>query len=302
MSSRSTPHPQFGVAGTPVTFFTSPWAPDRERVPEWLSSIGLGALEIQCGHGVRLSEERAALLKVHASNCQIALSIHAPYYVSLTNPAQIERSLVELTKCIMLARWTGADRIVFHLGSARENRSASLQNALQALRRFQGENDTQGICLYAETAGKLDQLGSLEEVLAISSRVPGVKPCIDFAHLHARTHGSLTSDKQFDAVLENISREAGQAELQHAHFHMCPIEWGQRGEIRHRNFSERISSSEPWLFAEAAPTSEMYLPRYEPFLREVFRRRLTPRIICESTSQDVDALLMSRFWNSLNDA
>jgi deoxyribonuclease IV len=47
--------------------------------------------------------------------------------------------------------------------------------------------------LFVETAGKLAQLGSLEEILENCSQVEGVHPCVDFGHVHARTLGSLAT-------------------------------------------------------------------------------------------------------------
>lgn len=47
--------------------------------------------------------------------------------------------------------------------------------------------------LCPETMGKIGQLGTLDEVLALCSVDKRITPCIDFGHLNARTLGGIRS-------------------------------------------------------------------------------------------------------------
>jgi deoxyribonuclease-4 len=75
--------PLFGVAGNPPNYWHSKFSNERARAPEWLSSIGLDTLEIQCTYGVRMPEERARAFHQISLQYGITLSIHGPYYINL---------------------------------------------------------------------------------------------------------------------------------------------------------------------------------------------------------------------------
>ncbi|MCP4365011.1 MAG: endonuclease IV, partial [Planctomycetes bacterium] len=62
-----------------------------------------------------------------------------------------------------------------------------------------------------------------------------------------------------------------------------PIEFGEKGEKRHKNYRD-----------------DGYGPRFEPFLEVIAEYGLTPTIICESKdAQDEDALRMKAFYCGL---
>lgn len=47
--------------------------------------MGLNAYEYQCGRGVRISAQGAQALGEEAAKHGVALSVHAPYYISLAS-------------------------------------------------------------------------------------------------------------------------------------------------------------------------------------------------------------------------
>jgi deoxyribonuclease-4 len=94
------------------------------------------------------------------------------------------------------------------------------------------------IGLFVETAGKTGQLGSVNEILEISNQVPGVFPCIDFGHVHARTGGSLDSERAIFDLFEFLDNRGCFGTDRRIHFHYTPIEFGPSGEIRHRRIGE----------------------------------------------------------------
>src|SRR5207245_666492 len=69
-----------------------------------------------------------------------------------------------------------------------------------------------------EIMGRGRELGSLEDVVEISSRLPWVRPVIDFAHLHAVTDGAFTTVKAFHEVLAAANRVLPRGAPFHIHF------------------------------------------------------------------------------------
>ena len=74
---------KFGTAGNDERFYEEGYK-KSEQIPEYLSKKGLDAYEYQCSRGVRISDEKAELLKQEAEKYNISLSVHSPYYISLS--------------------------------------------------------------------------------------------------------------------------------------------------------------------------------------------------------------------------
>ena len=63
--------------------------------------------------------------------------------------------------------------------------------------------------LCPETMGKIGQLGTLDEVLALCSVDKRIMPCIDFGHLNARTLGGIRSKEDYAAILDRMAEKLG---------------------------------------------------------------------------------------------
>ena len=129
----------------------------------------------------------------------ILFSVHAPYYISMSSLEEDKRlnSVNYLLQSAAVCKALGGRRVIFHPGSCgRQSREAALEKALDTMRRAQAALDEAGyaeMTLCPETMGKIGQLGTLEEVLALCSVDKRVTPCIDFGHLNARTLGGIQS-------------------------------------------------------------------------------------------------------------
>jgi len=131
-----------------------------------------------------------------------------------------------------------------------------------------------------ETTGKASQFGTLEELLRLSKEVEGVAPCVDFAHLHART-GANNSYEEFAALLELIEGELGLAVgLEDMHIHISGIDYSSAGERKHLNLADADL-------------------RYVELLQALRDFEVGGLIICESPSLEEDALLMQRVYRGL---
>lgn len=288
----------FGVAGNPPNFWQSQFKKERANSPEWLHSIGLNSLEIQCTYGVRMPEIRRELFKINAIKYNIELSIHAPYYINIgsSNHNKIENTKRELSKCLVLAKHIKSRKIIFHPGGIEKDRNVSINNAITLLKEFEDENDMNDVFLYPEVEGKINKLGSLEDILLICKQVKFAKPCIDFAHLHAITNGSLKTEKNYEDIFYKIEKSIGEEYFQSFHAHLYPVDWKEGvGEQRHRAFDDIDYSN-----TDIGSSTRYFLPRYEAFLNIAQKRKYMGTIICEAKdSQDVGALMMKNYWNTI---
>ncbi|MEB3786603.1 MAG: TIM barrel protein, partial [Desulfurococcales archaeon] len=99
------PRIRFGPAGKPLSF-----KGPMEKVPEYLSKIGLDALEYEAVRGVRISEEKARKLGEEAAKYDVLLSMHAPYYINLASKEKekVEASRRRLFEAVRASHWMNA--------------------------------------------------------------------------------------------------------------------------------------------------------------------------------------------------
>ena len=81
---------KFGPAGNSESFYEDGLRSALEA-PKWLNQKGLTAYEYQCGHGVRISDDAAGDLGAEAKKYDVTLSVHAPYYISLSSVEEEKR-------------------------------------------------------------------------------------------------------------------------------------------------------------------------------------------------------------------
>jgi deoxyribonuclease-4 len=137
------------------------------------------------------------------------------------------------------------------------------------------------VILRPETMGKVAMLGSLEDTLSLSRAIPGVLPCLDFAHLHARAgDGSMNSFDEWARVLEAYGNVLGQAQLRQLHIHLSGIEYGPKGEKEH------------------LPVLEADLD-WDALFRALSAFEAGGRILCESPELEDDALILQKMWSEL---
>jgi deoxyribonuclease-4 len=216
----------FGTAGVPPS---SP-KPDSRTGIACIRELGLDCMELAWVRRVSMGEKTAAKVRQRAEECRVALSVHAPYYINL-NSAEADKVAASRERILKAARagWLcGARNIVFHAAFYHDDPPEIVYekvkgHLLELTQELRGEgNDT---ILRPETTGKRSQFGTLEELLALSREVEGVAPCVDFAHLHART-GKNNSYEEFTAILSKIGKVLGQAGLEDMHIHLSGIEYG----------------------------------------------------------------------------
>ena len=140
------------------------------EAPAWVSSIGLDAYEYEAGNGLAASPAMLAAIGSEAKANNIRMSFHTPYFISLSGVVEEKRlnSIKYIRESLEASRLLGAETIVVHWGSAAKiSREEAMRLASDTLSRVADELDTYGIKVGIETMGKINQLGTLDEVIEL---------------------------------------------------------------------------------------------------------------------------------------
>jgi len=273
----------FGTVGSPIS---TPLKPGGSiGAVQQIASLGLGALELGWVQSVRVTESTCAAIKKQAIISNVLLSVHAPYFINL-NATEDEwpKSRKRLMDAAYYGNLAGASDIIFHPGSYfGQDPKKVVEFAIQRLRGCVEEIKTSGnpVVIRPETMGKSAMLGSLQDTLEMSKAIPGVLPCLDFAHLHARRgDGSLNSKKEWLEVLNDYAQSLGRQALSNLHIHLSGIEYNEKGERNHLSLAQ----------------SDLNLIALFEALHEM---NCAGRILCESPILEQDALYMQKTWNNL---
>ena len=279
---------RFGTAGISDSFDAMGFKNSLD-IPAYIERFQLHAFEYQCGRGVRLGLDKAAEMARRAEKPDILFSVHAPYFISMSSMVEETRlkSIDYILQSCRLVRALGGRRVIFHSGSCgKQSREEALEKALDTMQRMVKAVDEEGfddITLCPETMGKIGQLGTLDEVLALCGVDKRITPCIDFGHLNARTLGGIQTKQDYADILDRMQQGLQDDRAQNFHVHFSRIEWSKGGEKRH------------WTFADT-----QFGPEYPPLIQLLKERQLSPVIICESAgTQAEDALSMQEYYQSL---
>lgn len=280
---------KFGPAGTSDSFKQMGYKSSLQ-VPEYIVKSGLDCFEYQCGRGVNIGIEKATELGKIAKEKGITLSLHAPYYISMSSLEEQKRlnSVKYIMDSAVAVNAMGGDRIIVHTGSCGKiEREKALELAKDTMKLAITALDDAGLShihICPETMGKVNQLGTLYEVLELCKLDERLIPCIDFGHLNARDLGVIKTKEDYDGILKSIRNELGEERFKNFHSHFSKIEYTNGGEKRHLTFEDTV-----------------YGPDYEPLLDLVAKYDLSPVFICESAgTQDIDAKIMKDYYERVS--
>ena len=252
--------------------------------PSWVKGIGLDAYEYEAGNGLSASASMLAEIGREAKENNIKMSYHTPYFISLSGVVEEKRlnSINYIRHSLDAAKLLGAETIVVHTGSAAKiTRDEAMRLAGDTLVKTLASVDTYGIKIGLETMGKVNQLGTLDEVLELCRIDSAFVPVVDFGHLNARDLGGVfvTAD-DYLRVFDKIDRALGADVACNLHCHFSKIEWTGSGEKKHLTFEDNL-----------------YGPDFEPLIDVIIKEKLSPTIICESAgTQSDDALNMKKYY------
>ena len=218
---------------------------------EALLAHGYSACEVDFEGGFWMKDEWAwaTRLGALARDAAIALSIHAPIAAFLGHverDQKYRRAVGMLDHTAGVAVACGAELVVFHpgflLGRTREAALDSLVEQLADL-RARLEEKGRAVPFGIEIMGRVRELGTAEDVFAVSARLPWVRPVLDFAHLHAVTDGAFRDADTFGGILaladDLMERDAP------FHVHFSDIAFANRNETKHLRYGEGTLRAEP---------------------------------------------------------
>ena len=221
-----------------------------EAAVELLVASGYRACEIDFEGGFWMDYPFAERLGEAAREAGIALSLHAPLFGFMGHLEPSGRKWMSavgaLDRSAGIAAACGAAPVVFHpgflLGRTREDALDSVVEQLGTL-RVRLEEKNRGVSFGVEVMGRVRDLGSLDDVLDIASRVAWVRPVLDFAHMHATSDGAYLDADLFaealaraDAVLEPGAP---------FHIHFSDIAYANRNETKHLPYGDGTLRAEP---------------------------------------------------------
>jgi deoxyribonuclease-4 len=220
-----------------------------EEEAGWLSARGYRAVEIGFAGGFWLDYEAAPLLAEAMRAADVSISVHAPlaaFMGHVEREKKFKMALGMLDHTAGLAKAVGAEVIVFHpgflLGREREKAIDDVVDQLGDLRERLDKKDRL-VPFGVEVMGRVRELGTIDDVLEIASRVDFVRPVLDFAHMHATSDGAYTDVDAFASVLEATDDAMRDGEPFHIHF--SDIAYANRNETKHLPYGEGTLRAEP---------------------------------------------------------
>jgi len=271
----------FGTAGIPLT--TNP-RNTVNAIPR-LKELGLSAMELEFVRNINLSPAIAKQIVEANKEQDIILTCHGSYFINLNavDKDTVIASKKRIIEGATMARMAGAYSMTFHAAFyLKDEKSAVYDKVLERLKEIVSELKESGneMWIRPETTGKESQFGTIKEIIQLSQEVENVLPCVDFAHLHARTNGKYNTTEEFREVLTMIENGLGRRGLDNMHIHMSGIEYGAKGEKKH-------------LFLEESDFN------WKDLLTVWKEYKIKGAVINESPNVEDDAALMKKYWDGI---
>lgn len=250
-----------------------------------LKKIGLDAMELEFVRSVNLTEEKAKEVNKVRRHENIALTCHGSYFINLNAKEDKKKaaSRQRILQAANIANQAGAWSLTFHAGFyLKMDADIVYNNIKEELKKIIAELKDSGneIWISPETTGKATQWGHYKEIIKLSQELEQVQPCIDFAHLHARTNGKYNTKEEFETVLSEVEEKLGQDYLKRMHIHLSGIDYGEKGEKKH------------------LPLEESDL-NYKDLFKTLKEFKVKGNLTCESPNLEKDALIMKKYYTSL---
>jgi len=274
---------RFGTAGNPPMMHDYGYS-GTTNVFEFLAKFGLGAYEYECTRSVSTSSKTAQLLGNIAKRYDIIMSVHAPYYISIGNSEKhkIENSIRNILESMRIAKFLGARLVVFHPGTNRTDYGNVIRTAKETLREVIMRANDEGytdVLLSPESAGKVSQLGNLDDLIELCSVNDCIIPTLDFAHLYACSNGMILKEEEIENVFDKIISGVGKEKCKLFHIHYSQIFFSTYGEKSHGTLLDDTG------------------PNFNALANVLRSRNYNATIICESNGRQAeDAIVYKNIY------
>jgi len=247
--------------------------------------LGLGCMELEFVRSINISKENAVHVKNVAKREDVLLTCHGQYYINLNaqDKAKLKASIIRILNAARRAYDCGAWSVCFHMAYFMSKDKIKVhEDVVKKVRDIRKKLDDEGVKIWLrpETTGKGTQWGSLLETLKMSEEISGVMPCVDFAHLHARSVGGYNSYAEMKEVLREVEKYLGKEGLRNMHIHISGIKYGDKGERNHLNLQESNYD-------------------YKALCRVLKEFKVRGVVVSESPNLEGDALLMQKTYKKV---
>ncbi len=270
----------FGTGGIPL----STPAPTTLAGITQIRKLGLEGMELEFVHSVNLNDGTASEIYDSVRKSPFLLTCHGSYYINLNakEPQKRGASRSRILQAANMARKAGGWSLTFHpafyLGMEKEAVYTTVKEQLGKVIAELQESGNK-IWIRPETTGKPVQFGELKEIIRLSNELDQVMPCVDFAHLHARTNGKNNSAEEFREILNEVEKGLGKAGLNNMHIHMSGIEYSEKGEKNHLELKESDFN-------------------FVDLLKVWKEFKVKGVVVCESPNLEGDALMMKGLFEN----
>ncbi|MBI4308578.1 MAG: deoxyribonuclease IV [Chloroflexi bacterium] len=220
-----------------------------DRAIDRAAEIGAETIQIfgappQGWRRTNVAPEQTALFRKKAQEKGIGpVFLHGVYLVNLAGaiPENVRKSIASLAADMTLATQTGAEGVIFHLGS---HKGAGLEKVfsqvVESMRRVLDGSPADTALLIENSAGMGDTIGSRFADIGRIIREVGsdrVKLCLDTQHAFASGYYNVGVSDGLDKALEDLDKHIGLKRLRavHANDSKCPFGGGLD---RHENIGE----------------------------------------------------------------
>ena len=226
--------------------------PSRESPEEAVAILlerGYSACEIDFEGKFWMGYPWAERLGELARDAGIVLSVHAPiagFVGHAERGKKLNMAIGMLDHSAGIALAAGAELVVFHPGFllGRE-RGQALDDVVEQAGELRErlEKKGRGVPFGVEVMGRVNELGTIDDVLVLASRLDWVRPVLDFAHMHATSDGAFTEVDAFAEVLDRADAVLEPGAPFHVHF--SDIAYANRNETKHLTYGEGTLRAEP---------------------------------------------------------
>ncbi len=272
---------RFATAGIPLS---TPIRGTKEGIKH-VRELGLGGMELEFVHSVNVKGQAAIEAGKVAEENDVTITAHGSYYINLNSvePQKVGASRQRIIDAANAARLAGGHSVTFHPAFYLKDAKETVYNKVKIqLQKITQELQAMGndITISPETTGKRTQFGELKELVKLSSELEQVMPCIDFAHLHARTNGEYNTPEEFKEILSTVENELGREGLDNMHMHVAGIAYGEKGEKHHLVLQD----------------SDL---RYQDLMKALKEFKVKGQLVCESPNIEEDTLLLKKTYEEL---
>lgn len=275
---------RFAMAGMPLSTLKGG---DIFQGLERTRELGISGMELEWVHGVRMTEERAEAIRKKAEELDIQLTVHGPYYINLASLEEdkIIASIKRVYDTAYFGALCGAKSVTFHPAFYMKRDPEVVYDIVKdSLDQVLTQLASDGIDIEVrpELTGKATQFGDVHELIRLTQDFHGqIKPCIDFAHQHARHGGGWGTYDKYIELLEILENGLGSEILQGMHMHFSGINYSDKGERNHLPFAEADNN-------------------YRDLLRALHDKKVTGQLVVESPIMEQDVALLQKTWKELS--